>query len=66
MIKIIPIQQEFRQPLPVIYGNVDYIEFRNTLERISEIIELVETKLKSLMITPSLFKFLYDSGIGGR
>ena len=46
MKKIIPIQQEFRQPLPVIYGNVDYIEFKNTLERISEIIELAGLDFK--------------------
>ena len=46
MIKIIPIQQDFRQPLPVIYGNVDYTEFKNTLERISEVIELAGLDLK--------------------
>ena len=46
MIKIIPIQQEIRQPLPVIYGNVDYTEFKNMLERISEIIELAGLDFK--------------------
>lgn len=46
MIKIIPIQQEFRQPLPIIYGNVDYTEFKNMLERISEIIKLAELDSK--------------------
>lgn len=40
MIKIIPIQQELRQPLTVIYGNVDYTEFKDLIDRISEIIEL--------------------------
>lgn len=49
MIKIIPIQQEFRQPLPVIYGNVDYTEFKNTLERISEIIELAGLDFKVII-----------------
>ncbi len=46
MIKIIPIQQELRQPLPVVYGNVDYTEFKNMLERISEIIDLAGLDFK--------------------
>jgi hypothetical protein len=40
MIKLVPIQTEFRQSIPNVTGNVDYVEFRNTLERINELIEM--------------------------
>jgi len=35
---IISIQQYFRQPLPTIYGNIDYLEFKDQLERIDKIL----------------------------
>ncbi len=38
MTTIIPIQQYFRQPLPTIYGNIDYREFKTQLERMDEIL----------------------------
>ena len=40
MATIISSQQEFRQPIPTIIGNVDYLELKKTLERMSEIIKL--------------------------
>jgi hypothetical protein len=40
MAAIIPLQQEFRQSIPLVIGNVDYLIFKETLERISELIKL--------------------------
>lgn len=37
---IISFQEEFSQRLPLVVGNTDYNEFRNTLHRIEELIEL--------------------------
>ncbi len=38
--KLVPLQLKFRQELPNIKGNVDYENFREQLERISEILEI--------------------------
>lgn len=40
MTDIIPIQEELRQELPEVIGNIDYKVFRQTLERMEEIIEI--------------------------
>jgi hypothetical protein len=40
MIEIVPFQEEFRQGLPKVTGNVDYEQFRDNLERIAELIKL--------------------------
>lgn len=40
MATIISLQQEFCQLIPTIIGNVDYLELKKTLERMSEIIKL--------------------------
>ncbi len=37
MIEIVPFQEEFRQVLPNVEGNVDYEQFRDSLERIAEL-----------------------------
>ena len=39
MSKVIPFQYRLRQALPVVTGNVDYLNFRNLLMRISEILD---------------------------
>ena len=39
MIEIVPFQEEFRQVLPTVEGNVDYEQFRDSLERIAELIK---------------------------
>lgn len=36
--KIVPYQPEFSPALPVVIGNVDYLEFKRTLQRIDEIL----------------------------
>jgi hypothetical protein len=40
MLEIVPFQEEFRQVLPNVEGNVDYEQFRDSLERIAELIKL--------------------------
>jgi len=37
MIEIVPFQEEFRQVLPNVTGNVDYEQFRDSLERIAHV-----------------------------
>lgn len=39
MLEIVPFQEEFRQCLPKVTGNVDYEQFRDSLERIAELIK---------------------------
>ena len=46
--KLIPFQNELRQVLPAVTGNVDYSNFRNLLMRISEIIELSEIEKRAI------------------
>jgi hypothetical protein len=40
MTNIIPLQLELSQPIPLVVGNVDYRNFKNTLERIDELLIL--------------------------
>jgi hypothetical protein len=39
MLDIVPFQEEFRQVLPNVAGNVDYEQLRDILERMSELIK---------------------------
>lgn len=39
MLEIVPFQEEFRQGLPNVTGNVDYEQFRDILERIAELMK---------------------------
>jgi hypothetical protein len=39
MLEVVPFQEEFRQGLPNVTGNVDYEQFRDILERIAELIK---------------------------
>ena len=45
MDSILPFQLPLRQQLPLVVGNVDYQVFRQTLQRISELIRLTDTDL---------------------
>ena len=40
MTRILPFQLPLRQQLPQVQGNVDYQEFRQTLQRMAELIRL--------------------------
>ena len=48
MDNILPFQLPLRQQLPQVFGNVDYREFRQTLERITELIRL--TGIDSMVV----------------
>jgi len=45
MMSILPFQLPLRQQLPLVHGNVDYQVFRQTLQRISELIRLTDSDL---------------------
>ena len=54
MATIISLQQEFRQQIPTVIGNIDYLELKKTLERISEIIKL--SRLDSIVMQYAIDK----------
>jgi hypothetical protein len=45
MTSILPFQLPLRQQLPLVRGNVDYQVFRQTLQRMSELIRLTDSVL---------------------
>ena len=49
MIEIVPFQEEFRQALPNVTGNVDYEQFRGSLERIAELIKLSKIEQRVML-----------------
>ena len=49
MLEIVPFQEEFRQGLPNVTGNVDYEQFRDNLERIAELIKLSKIEQKVML-----------------
>lgn len=52
MIEIVPFQEEFRQVLPTVEGNVDYEQFRDSLERIAELIK--QSKIEQRVMIEAL------------
>ena len=52
MIEIVAFQEEFRQGLPNVEGNADYEQFRDTLERIAELIK--RSKVEQRVMLESL------------
>ena len=49
MLEIVPFQEEFRQGLPNVTGNVDYEQFRDSLERIAELIKLSKIEQRVML-----------------
>jgi len=49
MLEIVPFQEEFRQGLPNVTGNVDYEQFRDNLERIAELIKLSKVEQRVML-----------------
>jgi hypothetical protein len=64
MAKIIPMQGELCQPLPIIIGNVDFIEFKRILERINELIELSDLDRRAMAIFLNKIEALLPDGLG--
>ena len=52
MIEIVPFQEEFRQDLPTVEGNVDYEQFRDSLERIAALIK--QSKIEQRVMIEAL------------
>jgi len=48
MTDIIPLQLEISQPIPLVVGNLDYINFKNILDRINEILVLSEIDIRMM------------------
>ena len=49
MIEIVAFQEEFRQVLPNVEGNADYEQFRDSLERIAELIKLSKIEQRVML-----------------
>ena len=49
MLEIVSFQEEFRQVLPNVTGNVDYEQFRDSLERIAELIKLSKIEQRVML-----------------
>jgi hypothetical protein len=52
MIEIVPFQEEFRQVLATVEGNVEYEQFRDSLERIAELI--TQSKIEQRVMIEAL------------
>jgi len=60
MNEIVPFQEEFRQALPIVTGNVDYKIFRETLARINELIKLSKIERRVMLEAIRLSQKEYD------
>jgi hypothetical protein len=68
MAKIIPLQQEFCQPIPLVVGNLDYNNFKSLLERINEIIKIsgIDNKIMQYELDKAEEKALEDAETSGK
>jgi hypothetical protein len=60
MVEIVAFQEEFRQALPIVTGNADYKIFRETLERITEVIKLSKIDRKVMAEAVRVGQQQYD------